>query len=57
MPADPTVSKSVRFVKSYLRPLGLLSIGAVVVGLVGHYLKFGPRVPPKGPPPSNPPVA
>ena len=57
LPADPTVSKSVRFVKSYLRPLGLLSIGAVVVGLVGHYLKFGPRVPPKGPPSSTPPAA
>ena len=52
---DPTVPKSVRFVKSYLRPLGLLGIGAVVVGLVGHYLKFGPRVPPKNPPSSPPP--
>jgi len=57
LPADPAVPKSVRFVKSYLRPLGLLSIGAVVVGLVGHYLKFGPRVPPKGPPSAPPPAA
>jgi len=57
LPKDPTVPKSIRFVKSYLRPLGLLGIGAVVVGLVGHYLKFGPRVPPKDPPSSPPPVA
>jgi len=56
LPKDPTVPKSVRFVKSYLRPLGLLGIGAVVVGLVGHYLKFGPRVPPKNPPSSPPPA-
>jgi len=55
LPKDPTVPKSVRFVKSYLRPLGLLGIGAVVVGLVGHYLKFGPRVPDKKPPSSPPP--
>ena len=32
LPRDPTVPKSVRFVKSYLRPLGLLGLGAVVVG-------------------------
>jgi len=57
LPKDPTVPKSVRFVNSYLRPLGLLGIGAVVVGLVGHYLKFGPRVPPKVPPASPPPAA
>jgi len=55
LPRDPKVPKSVRFVKSYLRPLGLLGIGAVVVGLVGHYLRYGPRVPPKGPPPPAPP--
>src|SRR5262244_3443418 len=46
LPKDPTVPTSVRLAKSYLRPLGLLGIGAVVVGLVGHYLKFGPRTPP-----------
>jgi hypothetical protein len=28
----------------------------VVVGLVGHYLKFGPRVPGKNPPPPTPPA-
>src|SRR4029079_3517580 len=55
LPRDPKVPKSVRFVKSYLRPLGLLGIGAVGVGLVGHYLRYGPRVPPKGPPPPAPP--
>ena len=37
--------------------LGLLAMGAVVIGLVGHYLRFGPREPPKGPPPSTPPAA
>ena len=56
LPRDPTVPTSVRVAKSYLRPLGLLGIGAVVVGLVGHYLKFGPRVPPKDPPSSTPPA-
>jgi formate dehydrogenase iron-sulfur subunit len=55
LPKDPTVPKSVRFVKSYLRPLGLIGLGAVVVGLVGHYLRFGPRVTPKDPPSSPPP--
>ena len=57
LPKDPTVPKSVRFVKSYLRPLGLLGIGAVVIGLFGHYLKFGPRVPGKNPPAPPPPAA
>jgi len=28
----------------------------VVVGLVGHYLKFGPRMPDKNPPPPTPPA-
>jgi formate dehydrogenase iron-sulfur subunit len=56
LPKDPTIPTSVRVAKSYLRPLGLLGIGAVVVGLVGHYLKFGPRTPPKNPPSSPPAV-
>ena len=56
LPANPTVPTTVRVSKNWLRPLGLLSMGAVVLGLVGHYLKFGPRQPPKAPP-SSPPQA
>jgi formate dehydrogenase iron-sulfur subunit len=56
LPANPTVPATVQVSKNWLRPLGLLSMGAVLVGLVGHYLKFGPRQPPKGPP-SSPPQA
>jgi formate dehydrogenase beta subunit len=52
LPANPSVPATVRVAKSWLRPLGLLSMGAVVIGLVGHYLKFGPRKP--RPPPSTP---
>jgi len=43
LPADPHIPWTVRFSKRVLRPLGLLAIGATVLGLVGHYLKFGPR--------------
>jgi len=52
LPANPSVPTSVRVVKDWLRPLGLLSMGAVVIGLVGHYLKFGPQRP--TPPDSTP---
>ena len=52
LPANPSVPTSVRVVKNWLRPLGLLSMGAVVIGLMGHYLKFGPRRP--NPPDSTP---
>jgi formate dehydrogenase iron-sulfur subunit len=55
LPANPTVPTMVRVSKNWLRPLGLLSMGAVLIGLVGHYLKFGPRQPPKSPP--SPPQA
>jgi hypothetical protein len=43
LPVDPHIPWTVRFSKRVLRPLGLLAIGATVLGLVGHYLKFGPR--------------
>jgi formate dehydrogenase beta subunit len=56
LPANPTVPAAVGVSKNWLRPLGLLGMGAVLVGLVGHYLKFGPRQPPKSPP-SSPPQA
>jgi len=50
LPRDPTVPAAVRVSKNWLRPLGLLGMGAVVLGLVGHYLRFGPRKPPSPPP-------
>jgi len=50
LPRDPRVPAAVRVSKNWLRPLGLLGMGAVVLGLVGHYLKFGPRKPPSPPP-------
>ena len=55
LPANPTVPATVRVSKNW-RPLGLLGMGAVI-GLVGHYLKFGPRKPPQQPPPPNLPAA
>jgi len=50
LPRDPSVPAAVRVSKNWLRPLGLLGMGAVVIGLVGHYLRFGPRKPPSPPP-------
>jgi len=50
LPRDPSVPAAVRVSKNWLRPLGLLGMGAVVLGLVGHYLRFGPRKPPSPPP-------
>ncbi|HZX42075.1 MAG TPA: formate dehydrogenase subunit beta [Myxococcaceae bacterium] len=62
LPANPSVPATVRFSKGPVRWFGLLSIGAVILGLVGHYLRFGPRAPPRSPPspaepPSTPPSA
>ncbi len=51
LPRNPTVPASVRVAKGPLRWLGLAAMGAVVVGLVGHYLRFGPRTPTPSPPP------
>src|SRR5262249_50392210 len=50
LPREPTVPAAIQVSKNWLRPLGLIGIGAVVIGLVGHYLKFGPRKPPSPPP-------
>jgi len=55
LPADPQVPWTVRFSKRVLRPLGLLAGAATVLGLVGHYLKFGPRRTPEDGPRSPPP--
>ena len=46
LPKDPHVPQTVRFIKGPLRLGGLVALGAVIVGLVGHYLKYGPRRPP-----------
>jgi formate dehydrogenase iron-sulfur subunit len=43
LPANPTVPETVRFSKTPLRWFGLLAFGATIVGLVGHYLRYGPR--------------
>ena len=43
LPANPTVPTTVRISKSPLRFVGLLAFAATIVGLVGHYLKYGPR--------------
>ena len=51
LPANPTVPATVRFSKRPLRWFGLVAIGATILGLVGHYLRFGPRTGPPEPPP------
>jgi formate dehydrogenase beta subunit len=43
LPANPTVPTTVRISKSPLRFVGLLAFAATIVGLVGHYLRYGPR--------------
>jgi formate dehydrogenase iron-sulfur subunit len=43
LPSDPHVPWTVRFTKRVLRPLGLVAMGATVLGLAAHYLKYGPR--------------
>jgi formate dehydrogenase iron-sulfur subunit len=61
LPANPTVPATVRISKGPLRWAGLLSMGVVVLGLIGHYLRFGPRTggrsnsasPPTAPPASG----
>jgi len=53
LPANPTVPVTVRISKKPVRWLGLVAMAATVVGLVGHYLRYGPRTGgrPKSPPP------
>ncbi len=57
LPKDPHVPAAVQVVRGVLRPLGLLAMGAVVVGFFRHYLRFGPRAPPTELPPPPPPPA
>ena len=57
LPKDPTVPAVVQVVRGALRPLGLLAMGAVVIGFFRHCLRFGPRAPPSEPPAPPPPAA
>ena len=47
LPKDPQVPWTVRFVKSVLKPLGFIAIFGVVAGVLGHYMRFGPKKPPE----------
>ena len=40
-----------RVSKGPLRWFGLLAFGGVILGLIGHYIRFGPRTPTPSPPP------
>ena len=51
LPANPTVPATVRVSKGPLRWFGLLAFGGVILGLIGHYIRFGPRTPTPSPPP------
>ena len=43
LPKDPHIPATVGFTKRILKPLGLLAIGATLVGLFGHFMKVGPK--------------
>jgi formate dehydrogenase iron-sulfur subunit len=45
LPRDPQIPTAVTVSKRILKPLGLLAIGVTVLGLFGHYMKFGPKKP------------
>jgi formate dehydrogenase iron-sulfur subunit len=49
LPRDPHVPLGVRFVKSVLRPLGVLAMVGAVLGAIGHFMYEGPKVPPEEP--------
>jgi formate dehydrogenase iron-sulfur subunit len=44
LPADPSIPLSVRFWKAPLKWIGNLAIFGGIVGVLAHYLKFGPKV-------------
>lgn len=46
LPRDPHVPHTIRWKNRLLRPLGMLAIGAAIVGAFVHYVRFGPKVPP-----------
>jgi formate dehydrogenase iron-sulfur subunit len=45
LPADPHVPLVVRFAKNVLRPLGILAMVGAVLGVMGHFMHQGPKVP------------
>jgi len=47
LPKNPHVSWTVRLWKTPLKWIGNLAIAAGLVGVVGHYLRFGPKIPPE----------
>jgi len=47
LPRDPQVPLGVRFVKSVLRPLGIVAMMGAVLGAIGHFMHEGPKVPPE----------
>jgi formate dehydrogenase iron-sulfur subunit len=44
LPKNPTIPVAVAS-KRFLKPLGLLAIGATILGLFGHFLSVGPKKP------------
>jgi formate dehydrogenase iron-sulfur subunit len=45
LPKDPHVPTAVSFWKKILHPIGFISMAAVLVGLAGHFMAFGPKKP------------
>jgi formate dehydrogenase beta subunit len=50
LPRDPRVPAGVRFWKSVLRPLGVLGIVGTVLGVLTHFMKYGPKEVDEAPP-------
>jgi len=48
LPVNPHVPWGVRLWKKIVRPIGMLAAFVTVLGLFGHYTKYGPKVPPDG---------
>ena len=57
LPRDPQVPWTVSFSRRFLRPLGLVAIFGTVAGVLGHFLRHGPKKPPEGGPPDAQPPA
>jgi formate dehydrogenase iron-sulfur subunit len=58
LPRDPHVPWTVRFSKSFLRPLGFIAIFGTIAGVFGHFMRHGPKKPPEdGSAPRTPPAA
>jgi len=57
LPRDPHVPWTVRFSKSFLRPLGFIAIFGTIAGVFGHFMRHGPKKPPDDAPAAKPPPA